>query len=326
MKLKTIRNAKPARQLALTIQIVGWNSARHLEVGVRALKAIPPQEVIIRYLDNGSSDNSIQIVRNTLPEADIIKLGKNIGFAQAHNRGIAMCATPFVLTHDPDVELNWQAVPKLLACLQRRHDVAAVQGKLLRKERGVIDSTGIILSLALNGKERGAGEVDVGQYEYPAVIDAVTGACGLYRIEALKRVAHGAQEFFDNDFFAYKEDVDLGWRFKRVGLRSMYQPVLMGYHSRTVGKRGVVPWFLNPLEFPPRLRSPRTYYSLRNYIWMVVKNKSVGQAFLHDWFIIPRLMYWFLLSLAYPPLLKAWIDAVRGIPKMIRKKNIGVPA
>lgn len=306
----------------LTIQIVGWNSEKHLPAAARALQAIPADQIVIRYIDNASTDNSVQIIRSLLPKADVIELPGNKGFSLAHNVGFAVCATPYVLTHDPDVELRWEGVMKLLEYMETHTDVAAVQGKLLRKEQNTIDSIGIVLTMTLNGRERGAGEKDVGQYKQAAVIDAVTGACGLYRMKALRSVAHGSDEIFDNDFFAYKEDVDLGWRLKRAGLTSMYLPYLMGRHSRTLGKRGTVPWFMDPAEFPNRLRSPRTYYSLRNYIWMIVKNKSPKEVLLYDWFIIPRLAYWLLLSILYPPLFKAWLEAFRQLPRIIRKRRM----
>ncbi len=306
----------------LTIQIVGWNSEKHLVAAARALQAIPEEQALIRYIDNASTDTSVQIIQSLLPTADIIELKENEGFARAHNIGFAKCTTPFVLTHDPDVELNWDEVKKLLKYIKAHSQVGAIQGKLLRRESDIIDSVGIVLTLTLNGRERGAGEKDVGQYEQKAAVDAVTGACGLYRMEALRNVAHGPDEIFDNDFFAYKEDVDLGWRLKRAGFKSMYLPHLMGYHSRTLGKRGAMPWFMNPEEFPKRLRSPRTHYSLRNYIWMITKNKSLKDVLLYDWFIIPRLACWLLLSLLYPPLLRAWLEAARGLPRVLKKRKV----
>lgn len=306
----------------LTIQIVGWNSAEHLPATVAALQTIPTGEASIRYLDNGSTDNSIEIVLSRLPHADIIELGENKGFASAHNIGFSKCTTPFVLTHDPDVELNWKGLQKILQYIETNPQVGAVQGKLVRKEENIIDSAGIVLTSTLNGKERGAGEEDSGQYDKQAQINAVTGACGLYRMQALKIIAHSAQEIFDNDFFAYKEDVDVGWRLKRAGFTSMYLPALMGRHRRTLGRRGKLPWFMNPKKIRARLKSRRTHYSLRNYIWMLAKNMSFKDALLHTWFIIPRLIYWLLLSIAYPPLFKAWLEALQKLPTMLRKRLI----
>lgn len=309
----------------ITIQIVGWNSAKPLRSGVDILAAMPRDQVIIRYIDNASTDDSIATVRKHLPLTEIIANKENIGFAAAHNLGFTKCTTPYVLTHDPDVRLKWDSIQQLLEAFNDPK-VAAVQGKLTRAEtHNVIDSAGIILTLALNGKERGAGEIDTGQYDKPAELTAVTGACGLYRMEALQSVAHednvkNPLEVFDSDFFAYKEDVDLGWRLKNAGWKSLYLPIVMGTHARTLGARGFMNWGMNPKKIYDRLRSPRTRYSLRNYIWMLVKNITWKQEFVHETFILVRFGSFFLLSILYPPLLGVWLEALQGIPNMIRKR------
>jgi GT2 family glycosyltransferase len=327
----------------VTIQIVGWNSAKHLPGALKALREIPAGEAVFRYIDNGSTDNSVAIVSKVLPQADIIKLGKNLGFAYAHNIGFTKCTTPFALTHDPDVRLSWPGAQALLTAFDDPK-VAAVQGKLYRASNRVsgkiVDSAGIVLTLALNGKERGAGVVDRGQYEKPATLTAVTGACGLYRMKALKSISHrpsvlshrfspqgtppaaGVLEIYDNEFFAYKEDVDLGWRLNHAGWKVLYLPVRLGTHKRTLGARGFMNWGVNLKAIIKRLRSPRTRYSLRNYVWMLIKNVTWRQEMTYEVFILGRLGWFFLLSLAYPPMLSVWGETLRGLPSMVSKRVI----
>lgn len=319
----------------LTIQIVGWNSAEHLGNATAGLARIPNGEVVIRYIDNASTDNSVAIVRAALPQADIIELPENIGFAGAHNIGFTKCTTPFVLTHDPDVVLNWAGIQKLLAVFQNEK-VGAVQGKLLRtkianqilrqsaqNDNNTIDSAGVIQTLTLNGKERGANEEDRGQYEKQEKLLAVTGACGLFRLAALQQIAHSPTEFFDADFHSYKEDIDIGWRLNRAGWQVLYVPVFAGTHARTLGRRGLFNWGLNPFTIWQRLGSQRTYYSVRNYIWMLAKNSTPMQLIWHAPFIAARLLILFLLSLLNWKLLAVWLPALRFLPKMLHK---GKPA
>src|SRR5688572_13844797 len=99
----------------LTIQIVGWNSARELPDTLQALSTIPRDEAVIRYIDNASSDSSAALVQAQLPQADIILLSQNLGFAGGHNAGLRRCTTPYVLTCDPDVALDWAGLEQLLA-------------------------------------------------------------------------------------------------------------------------------------------------------------------------------------------------------------------
>jgi len=308
----------------LTIQIVGWNSANVLESGLSALKTIPQDEVTIRYIDNGSNDESVSLVKKLLPQADIINLSENKGFSGAHNVGLKRCSTEYVLIHDPDVVIEWTGIKALIDEMDRKSDVGAVQGKLLRREKindaSIIDSAGIELTLALNGRERGAYEVDRGQYNKKTAITAVTGSCALFRMTALRGVKHGEFEYFDEKFFAYKEDVDLGWRLNNAGWKVMYIPVNVGVHRRTLGKRGFMNWGLNPSIVWGRLKSPRTRYSFRNWIWLIVKNASLKKELLHEIFIDIRIFVFVILSLFYWPLFSVWGEIWRGLPAMMEKR------
>lgn len=314
----------------LTIQIVGWNSAATLPQTLAALEAVPA-EVVIRYIDNASKDNSLELVREKLPRAEVIALPENVGFTNGHNIGFALCRTEFVLTHDPDLQLEWGGVERLIAVLEERLKVAGAQGKLLRTgEDTIIDSTGIVMTLSRNGRERGGGQKDEGQFNDPGEIDAITGACGLFRMSALREVAHGeymvagqqALEVFDKDFFAYKDDVDVGWRLKRAGWSMWYEPALAGYHLRTVGVRGVLGWGLNPQAIWQRLTAERTRYSLRNYMWMLMKNMTIQDELRYDWFILPRVLVFLGFSCIYWPLFGVWGEIGRGVPEMMRKRGL----
>ncbi|MBI3251533.1 MAG: hypothetical protein HYZ62_01325 [Candidatus Andersenbacteria bacterium] len=152
---------------------------------------------------------------------------------------------------------------------------------------------------------------------------AVTGAAGIFRLAALKKIAYrggNLPEVFDEDFFSYKEDVDLGWRLNRAGFVCRYEPVVMGWHVRTLGKRGRWPWFLNPRQALRRIFSPRTRYSVRNYVWMLVKNISWKQEIAYGIPIAIRLAFIFLATIAFFPLITIWLEVAEDIPTMIRKR------
>jgi len=285
-------------------------------MAIEGLKNIGPEQAVIRYFDNDSSDDSVKIIREELPQAEVIELKENVGFARAHNRGFKKCETEFVLTHDPDLSLKRKGLMKLLGIMEEDKKIGAIQGKLSRLD-GRVDSAGIIKTLALNGRERGASETDEGLYDKRERVWAVTGACGLYRMAALGKVG-----FFDDDFFAYKEDVDLGWRLNKAGWKVLYEPVVVGTHARTLGKRGVAGWGLDPRVVGERLRSPRTRYSFRNWIWMIWKNASWAEMLKHEVFIDLRLLVFLGLSLTYPPFFKVWAETIRGLPKMARKRMV----
>ncbi|HLC49229.1 MAG TPA: glycosyltransferase family 2 protein [Candidatus Andersenbacteria bacterium] len=327
----------------LTIQLLGWNGAIHLQETAPALQEVPRDQAIVRYIDNGSEDASLEIVQDLLPHADILRLETNKGFAGAHNAGFAVCTTPYVLTLDQDIAVNWEGLEKLIHELDKNPKLGAVQGKLYRKEgKKILDSAGIVATLALNGKERGSNEPDTGQYEIKTDLFAVTGGCGMYRMEALRSVSHthtvmpapepastrGSRvtarddaEVFDSDFFAYKEDVDLGWRLNKAGWAVQYIPVLVGYHARTMGRRGLFNWGIGPKNISERITNNRTRLSLRNYIWMLAKNMTFADELKYSVFIAIRLSIFFILSLFSWNLFSVWKEAFAGIEKMHGKRS-----
>ena len=112
-------------------------------------------------------------------------------------------------------------------------NLGSVTGKLLRdKESGEIDSTGIIFKkYSFIPIDRGEGEKDLGQYSKEEYIFGPSCACALYRRKALDDIAINDQ-YFDEDFFIYFEDVDIAWRTKQKGWKSKYIDFCVGYHSR----------------------------------------------------------------------------------------------
>lgn len=313
---------RAAMEPQLTIQLVGWNSADDLQRHLSALQQVPTDQAIIRYIDNHSTDNSVAVVRAALPHADIVELPTNQGFGGGHNEGLTRCTTPFVLILNPDVHLNWPGIAQLLLYLQTHETVGALQGKLTRPgSPTLIDSAGITLTWAFNGRERGAGEPDTNQYAHAAPLSATTGAASLFRLTALHAVVHAPGEFYDRDFFAYKEDVDLGWRLRRAGWEVQYEPQLMGTHERNLKRTGPLGWGLHLTTIYQRLQNPRTRSSIRNWCWLIIKNASIGQYLIHSPFIKLRLLTLILLSLLYPPLVTVWPEILRGLPRMVAKRQ-----
>lgn len=301
----------------VTIQILGWNSGDELKHCCRQLKrVIPAGQAEYRYIDNGSSDGSAEAVKEILPECQVIELGENRGYAGGHNAGLTRCTTPFILLLNPDVILNWAGTRQVLSAFNDRQ-VASAQGLLYREmKEKIIDTAGIRRTLALNGQDRGAGQLDRGQFGVAEEVWAVSGAAGIYRIAALVDAALDG-EFFDEDFFAYKEDVDLGWRLKNKGWKNMYIPAVQGSHSRTLRKERAGGWG----GAIGRIRNALTWISFRNWIWMVMKNASWKELLIHEIFVDGRIMIFMAISVAYPPSWRIWGEIFRGAGRMLEKRK-----
>lgn len=306
--------------LKLTLQIVTWNSAADLQLLFASLKMVPQDNVAVRFIDNGSTDDSVTLITKYLPWADVVRVTHNNGYGEGHNIGFRLCETPFVATLNPDLVLFWDSFYSILDVFSDAK-VGAVQGLLVRNNEGtIIDSAGIALTKSLNGKERGANtKLRTVTFKDNTII-APTGACALYRLSALREVSYRDGEILDKDFFAYKEDVDLGWRLARHGWITKFVPEVIGRHRRGLKGQGKSGWSLQLHEIKHRLRDKRTYFSFRNWIWLIVKNASIGELIIHFPFIVGRILIMAILSVFNFSLIKLWKDAISKIPLMLDKR------
>lgn len=303
----------------LTIQIVTWNSAEQLRENLPALRRVDQRLAQIRVIDNDSQDESVGLMKVNLPWAHIIRLPRNKGFAGGHNEGFVRCTTPYVAVLNPDVNLNWAGLYEAMRAFDN-DKVAGAQGKLYRRGR-VLDSTGILMTAALNGRDRGAGEEDAGQYGSETAVDAVTGACSLYRLAALREVAGGGGEIFDEDFGSYKEDVDLGWRLRRAGWTVLYVPIATGSHRRSLKPESRWGWPVRWLGIRRRLKDSRSALSTRNWLWLLAKNATTHELISHSPAIAARLAVLLGLTLVWWPGMSIWVKTVAGLPRMIAKRG-----
>lgn len=280
----------------LSINIVVWNSMRFLPDLLESIMEQTYKDFNVLVIDNGSTDGVEAFLREHHPEVGFIRNARNLGFSPAHNQGIRYAIEHwpptelqdrFILITNPDVLLTPTFLEELLASSRAHPEVGSFGGKLLRafgEQMGDevfhevvysdrIDSTG--LNPHRNGTvtDRGAGELDEGQYGAQEHVFGISGALALYRASALAEVRH-LDEFFDQDFFAYKEDVDLAWRLQRVGWDALYVPRAVAYHYRGVygsEKSGLWARVRNR-----RNKSPvRNYYSTRNHWLLLVKNLTM---------------------------------------------------
>ncbi len=213
--------------------VISWNTAHHLPAVLTSLRAQTHGDLDVVVVDNASHDGSAQTARDA--GARTIANTTNRGYAGAANQGVAMAreaGADAVLLLNPDLRLDPGHVAALTATLHEQPRAASVQGKLWRfhPER-VLDSTGHRAFVTRLFRNRGEGEPDRGQHDTPGEVFGVSGACALYRIDALEDVAvHG--QIYAEDLFAYFEDVDLDWRLQLRGWQARYQPAATGCHER----------------------------------------------------------------------------------------------
>ncbi len=301
----------------------------------------------VLVIDNASTDGMEAFVRASHPSVTILRNARNLGFSVAHNQGIryaferwgeADLAQRYVLVTNPDTILSPTYLASLIEEADTRQEVGAFGGTLLRafKEYSTddsghetvfsdrIDTTGLLAHRNRTFTERGAGELDQGQFDASREVFGISGALALYRASALQDVrmaeAGFAGEFFDADFFLYKEDVDLAWRLRSAGWEAHFVPEAKAYHHRAMADREGKGMFarIRNRQKKSRLRS---FYSTRNHWCLLVKNETVWNGILAaPWIFFTELARVVYVVLFEPRLIPAFSEAIFRFPKMLRKR------
>ena len=232
--------------MRVTACIVSWNTAEHLPGALESLLAQTHDDLQIVVIDNNSHDTSAEVA-GRVDGVRLVRNDRNRGFAGAANQGLAIAAEgggdPAFFVMNPDVRLAPDHVAALVDTLRAQPGTASVQGRLHKMDpatgeaitdeagRALIDTTGHDAHRNRVFRNRGDGEADDGRYDTAAEVFGVSGCAALYRVAALHDVAVGG-EVYDEDLFAYFEDVDLDWRLKARGWASRYVPAARGLHER----------------------------------------------------------------------------------------------
>lgn len=259
----------------VAVNIVTFNSAREIAACLDSLQKQTFQNIGIHIFDNASSDDTLKVVSSF--DIDYLKHSSvNTGFCRAHNDLVRRFPSEYVLFLNPDTILQSVFIEELVHALDARPDAASASGKLLRLDGKTLDSTGIIMLREQRHLDRGADQIDEGQFESAEDIFGPSGAAAFFRRTALDDVAIGDQ-YFDEDFFAYREDADLAWRCRLLGWNSIYVPSAIARHRR----------FVTP-ERRDQLPKEINYHSVKNRFLLRINNMSGNIYWRHFWSITKR--------------------------------------
>lgn len=273
-----------------------------------ALQTNPPEHVYI--VDNASSDGSDRIaLKQISSKISIIKNSQNIGFAAGNNRALEKCNTQFVALLNPDAFPAPDWLEHLLKASNRYPDAAAFGSRqLCEKDTDIIDGIGDIYHVSgLVWRKRHGFRQETEDLAEQEIFSACAAAA-MYRYQALKKVGG-----FDEDFFCYLEDVDLGFRLRLSGYKAVYVPDAVVRHVGSALTGG-------------QHSSFSIYHGHRNILWTYVKNMP-GILF---WLLLPLHLFMNLGTLFVYSfrrkgriIFRSKLDAIRGFPKMwIKRKHI----
>ncbi len=236
----------------VTVVIPNWNGRLMLQTCLAALGAQTLRDRDVIVVDNGSEDGSVAWLRKRHPSVRVIENAQNMGFAAPVNQGILASDSRYVAVLNNDTEPSPEWLAALVQAAERDARVGMCASRMMFADQPTtINSTGISVDRVAIAWDRRGGETEDGrETESVEVFGACAGAA-LYRREMLQEVG-----LFDEEFFAYMEDVDLAWRARRLGWRCLYVPAarVLHRHSAT-GQEG----------------SPfKSFHLGRNKVWLVV--------------------------------------------------------
>ena len=246
----------------IAIVILNWNGREFLErflPGVVRHSSSPGVKIIVA--DNGSSDDSVEFIRNKFKKIEIIELDKNYGFAGGYNKAFEKINSEYYILLNSDVEVSENWIEPIIKKMDNDPVVAAAMPKILSyHERsqfeyagaagGFIDKWGYPFC---RGRILNNIEPDNNQYNDSIEIFWASGACLFIR----SKIFHDAGGF-DDDFFAHMEEIDLCWRIKNLGYKIYCYPCSQVYH---IGGGTL------PNETPSKL-----FLNFRNSLWLLLKN------------------------------------------------------
>lgn len=210
------------------VVIPNWNGADRIRACLDSLKLqSQPHEVIV--VENGSVDNSAEIIEKEYPGAILIRHAKNKGFTGGVNAGIRYAIEQngeyvALLNNDAVADKDW--LKRLVDFLDNNPEAGIATGKILESGGKELDSTGEAYSIWGLSFPRGRGQEDKGQFDKDNWVFGASGGASLYRISMLKEIG-----LFDEDFFAYYEDVDISFRAQLGGWKVGYAPQAVVYHQ-----------------------------------------------------------------------------------------------
>lgn len=319
----------PAPQVSIGLVI--WNGRKFLPACLASVLAQTANDFEIIIIDNGSTDDSAEYLAKNYPQLEVIRNKKNLGFAAGHNQAIALSKGQYYLALNQDTVLEPDYLAKLVDFMLKNPKTGSVQGKMKRLTNGAktntIDSLGLLLHRSGQVTDLGEVEEDKGQYSQLLEVFGVAGTMPLYRRVALDGAALNDKtvqpEFFDSDFFAYKEDIDLAWRLRLAGWTSYCVPGAVAYHNRSARGEGAAAHgnlaIAQQRQFKSKL-SCRLSFSNHHFVYL--KNlpcsiyRRIWPAF--SWYEIKM---WGYALIREPFLLPAMGKVFRLGPRMLRKRR-----
>lgn len=240
--------------VSVSVVIPNWNGKNLLKICLPSLKQQSFKNFEVIIVDNGSDDGSVSYIKRSFLEFKVIELDYNIGFAPAINLGIQKSNGEFIVLINNDTRLDKNCLANLVKAAKTHPEVGMVAAKMLNYfNKSLIDSAGDYIDAVGHANNIGFGGKDNPNFNKPGYIFLVNGGGSLFKKKMLDQVG-----LFDEDFFAYFEDVDLCFRAQLLGFKAWYESKAVVYHVHKATSN--------------RIKSYAEYLQFRNMTINIIKN------------------------------------------------------
>jgi GT2 family glycosyltransferase len=299
--------------------ILNWNGKEYLSSCIQSVKRQTYPHIEIILVDNASADDSVEYIKNFFSDLRLIINHENIGYGGGNNRGIREGKGRYIFILNSDTEIEENCVELLWRYIETDQKIGVTTPKIvLYDRRDTLDAAG--LTIYLDGLSIGRGRLEPQEkYNHSEEVFFGSGCASLFRREMLEEIG-----LFDEDFFAYAEDTDLGWRARVAGWKTYYVPeaVVYHHHSKEFGT-------YSPLK---------AFLVERNRIWVAWKNFPLPLLCLWPFYTLLRYFYQGIGALTgkgasgkfgqessplllIPILIKAYWSGFKSLPIILKKRR-----
>ena len=266
----------------ISINLVTWNGAKYIKHCINSILQQTFTDYDVNIFDNNSNDNTVEIIEKNFPQFKVLKNRENIGFAPAHNKLFAWSKSDYIMCLNQDMILEPNFLENIFNFLNstKETNIGTIAPKLFQwkfddndhynsdktGKTNIIDTCGFQVFKNHQVVDIGQSKEDAPEFNKIKEVFGSSGACPIYLKKALEDVKIN-NEYFDEDFFSYKEDVDLAFRLRLAGYKCYFLPNAICYHDRsiktgtsTIKNRKAKPSWINK-------------YSYRNHVYLLIKNE-----------------------------------------------------
>lgn len=286
----------------VSVSLVTWNSWPIVEECITSLFRQNHQPLEVLLVDNASCDGTPGQVRFNYPQVTVFENARNEGFARGHNQNIRRSCGEYILILNPDVLLAPDFLKILVDKAREKGEGGAFSGLLMRMDENKVDSAGI----GFSKWKRVFDDRRIGTTQ-EAPIFGPSGAAALYRRFMLEDIREG-DEYFDEAFFAYYEDVDLAWRAQKLGWSAWLIPEAKAWHARKASQR--------------EYNRVAQCFVFRNRYLTLLKNERLSDYLLHmPVTIIYDILRFYALLFTNPSIIFEFSSIFRLVPNMLLKRK-----